>query len=201
MQGTRVAVVGGPELVREGIVALLSTQYGITLTHPSEAGVEEHESIGHQPPQVVVLISDPAASPPGALDPRAMRQRWPSARILALSPWRVHKPRDSEVAVGMTAHLTARATLDDLLRAVNPDAPPRSESSRDSASEHLPLTARERDVFKLLALGYSNRTIGGHLNLAEGTVKHHTHRIYRKLGVGSRVEAVRIALLFEKNSH
>jgi DNA-binding NarL/FixJ family response regulator len=52
------------------------------------------------------------------------------------------------------------------------------------------LTAREQDVLEQLATGASNRDIGERLALTEDTVKTHLRRIYRKLGVHSRGEAI-----------
>ncbi len=53
-----------------------------------------------------------------------------------------------------------------------------------------PLSDRELEVLRLIAAGLSNRQIGDELVLAVGTVKKHTHNIYGKLGVRSRVQAV-----------
>ncbi|QQC92666.1 helix-turn-helix domain-containing protein [Streptomyces alfalfae] len=52
------------------------------------------------------------------------------------------------------------------------------------------LTGRERDVFKLLLTGMSNRQMGRRLDMAERTVKNNLHSIYRKLGVSGRAEAI-----------
>jgi DNA-binding NarL/FixJ family response regulator len=52
------------------------------------------------------------------------------------------------------------------------------------------LTAREREVLNLLAHGLSNRDIAGELFLTQKTVKNHLSRIYEKLGVHSRSEAI-----------
>jgi LuxR family maltose regulon positive regulatory protein len=52
------------------------------------------------------------------------------------------------------------------------------------------LSARERDVLRLLAVGHSNEAIASELVLAVSTVKWHVARIYRKLGVTGRTRAV-----------
>lgn len=52
------------------------------------------------------------------------------------------------------------------------------------------LTEREKEVLALLAAGASNREIGERLYVTEGTVKRHTHNIYRKLEVNNRTQAV-----------
>ncbi|MGB3715979.1 MAG: tetratricopeptide repeat protein [Candidatus Promineifilaceae bacterium] len=53
-----------------------------------------------------------------------------------------------------------------------------------------PLTSRELDVMRLIGQGLSNPAIAERLTISVGTVKAHTHRIYGKLGVTNRVEAV-----------
>lgn len=52
------------------------------------------------------------------------------------------------------------------------------------------LTDRETEVLRLMSEGLTNRAIGQKLFLSEDTVKSHTRRIYRKLGIGERGGAV-----------
>jgi two-component system nitrate/nitrite response regulator NarL len=48
------------------------------------------------------------------------------------------------------------------------------------------LTTRERQIILVLSEGITNKEIGRRLSVAEGTVKVHLHRIYRKLGITNR---------------
>jgi two-component system NarL family response regulator len=56
------------------------------------------------------------------------------------------------------------------------------------------LTKRELDVLATMASGKSNKEIGSQLSVAEGTVKTHVANLLAKLGVGSRMEAIRKAV-------
>jgi two-component system NarL family response regulator len=56
------------------------------------------------------------------------------------------------------------------------------------------LTQRELDVLSAMAAGKSNKEIGSQLFIAEGTVKTHVANLLAKLGVGSRMEAIRKAV-------
>ncbi len=56
-----------------------------------------------------------------------------------------------------------------------------------------PLTAREREVLALMARGLRNKEIADALFISPRTVKWHTQRLYQKLGVANRTEAVSLA--------
>jgi DNA-binding NarL/FixJ family response regulator len=84
---------------------------------------------------------------------------------------------------------------------VRPDPlPSESERSEDSVSPDartaIPfgLSAREVEVLRLVALGLSNQEIADRLFLSPRTVHHHVSHILNKMGVGGRVEAVRLAM-------
>jgi two-component system nitrate/nitrite response regulator NarL len=61
--------------------------------------------------------------------------------------------------------------------------PPREDTIADRLAV---LSEREQQIVALLCKGLSNKSIGQKLNVSEGTIKGHLHRIYAKLGVQSR---------------
>ncbi|HQE92449.1 MAG TPA: response regulator [Anaerolineae bacterium] len=68
---------------------------------------------------------------------------------------------------------------------------------QNTASGHAPaplLTGRQRELLRLLTLGYSNRKIAYELGLSVKTVENHLTALYRVIGVGSRLEANNYAL-------
>ena len=64
------------------------------------------------------------------------------------------------------------------------------DEAGDDEQASLGLSARELEVMSLIAGGHTNGEIAAHLFLAEKTVKNHVRRIYSKLGVDSRPEAI-----------
>jgi NarL family two-component system response regulator LiaR len=54
----------------------------------------------------------------------------------------------------------------------------------------LGITPREHEILGLIAEGLSNREIGARLFISENTVKTHSSRLFEKLGVGRRTQAV-----------
>jgi two-component system response regulator NreC len=65
-------------------------------------------------------------------------------------------------------------------------------SGRDRGRDGL--TAREREIARMIALGHTNREIAERLVLSIRTVETHRSRIQRRLGLGSRAQLVRWAL-------
>ena len=54
------------------------------------------------------------------------------------------------------------------------------------------LSKREIEILEYMSLGMSNSDIADHLHRSVGTIKLHAHRIYKKLDVKNRVEAVNL---------
>lgn len=63
----------------------------------------------------------------------------------------------------------------------------------DGKLRELGITPREHEILGLIAEGLSNREIGARVFISENTVKTHSSRLFDKLGVGRRVQAVQRA--------
>lgn len=78
-----------------------------------------------------------------------------------------------------------------VVREIPVPAPPASNFVRNEAQvSTLGLTPRELDILEAIAAGLSNREIGERLHVSENTVKTHSSRVFDKLGVQRRVQAV-----------
>ena len=59
--------------------------------------------------------------------------------------------------------------------------------------ENSALTAREREVLRLVAIGHANKQIANELSVSERTIKFHVSSILGKLGARNRTEAIATA--------
>lgn len=92
--------------------------------------------------------------------------------------------REALVSPGIAAVLMSRvAQLAEICRSAGREPQPAPIAAE-------PLTAREREVLKLMAQGLSNAEIAERLTIELGTVKNHVHNILTKLNVNSRRDAV-----------
>jgi DNA-binding NarL/FixJ family response regulator len=73
-----------------------------------------------------------------------------------------------------------------------PPSPP-SAPARKPVTYPAGLTAREVEVLRLIAQGWTDAQIAKHLVISPRTVNHHTTSLYSKLGVSSRAAATRYA--------
>jgi DNA-binding CsgD family transcriptional regulator len=103
--------------------------------------------------------------------------------------------------IAVVARLYARNLLDLLelrRRRMKPGSPGDQGLTLASLVDSPPtgltaLSQREREVARLAAQGYTAREIGGRLFIGERTVETHLAHAYAKLGIGSRIELIRIA--------
>ena len=128
-----------------------------------------------------------------------IRKESPSTRIVMLSASAEAERADEAIARGANAYISKSVDPFDLADALRRAAAGESfqlgiSEAVDGHDPELGLTERETAILRALARGLSNGAISREFWITEQTVKFHLTNIYRKLGVGSRTEAVRYAL-------
>jgi ATP/maltotriose-dependent transcriptional regulator MalT len=98
---------------------------------------------------------------------------------------------EARSALAAFRRLGARRGADDAARLLRTLGSPAGPASRASGAV---LTARERDVLRLMVDGRSNEAIAGELFLSKRTVEHHVGSVLAKLVVSTRAEAIARAL-------
>jgi len=103
--------------------------------------------------------------------------------LVTAAAWGAHGVVPMEASPEMLVHFLQEVAAGKLLPLASLDAGHRYERE---CSMRTSLTERERQIIELIPEGLSNKEIGRRLNLSEGTIKVHLHRIYRKLALNNR---------------
>lgn len=130
----------------------------------------------------------------------AIRKHNSAARILVLSNYEGSEDVHRALQVGAMAYLLKDICKEELIQAilaVHNGKRYLSSAVGTRLAERVPgseLTGRELDVLRLLAQGFSNRSIADALKISENTARIHVGRILDKLGVVDRTQAVIAAI-------
>lgn len=153
--------------------------------------------------------SGPSGKAHGVEAIRALRERVPGTRCLALTSFSDEERVLPALEAGAAGYLLKDVTPDELVRAIREVAAGQvylssgvagtvvrraTRPARAAASPLDALTPREREVLRCLAEGLGNAAIARRLYVTEATVKSHVTRIFRKLGVRDRTRAALVAV-------
>jgi len=205
----RVLLADDHVLVRRGVRMILELQPDLTVVAEANDGVEAVEALRRE--QVDLAVLDVAMPRMTGLQAAREISRWPEPpRILMLSMHDNEQYFFESLRVGASGYVLKSAADRDLVAACR--AALRGESflypgaesalvkdylERLRRGERLPravLTAREDQVVKLIAEGYSSREIGRELVISVRTVERHRENILQKLGMRDRTELTRYAI-------
>ena len=163
---------------------------------PDGSGIELLREMHQRCPQMVLVVVSAygeadtviAALRAGAVG-YLLKERDDDELVAALaSMQRGSAPIDPFVARGILAQWAQPVAAPRMQ--VAPPVPPADNECSDAGQHPDHLSAREREILTLVARGLSNREIAEMLGLSRFTIEDHTKRIYRKLAVTSRTEAV-----------
>ena len=197
----RVVIADDHPVVCEGLVRLLhGTEFEVV--GKALSGAEALEACQmHQPDVLVLDIRMPDKSGLAVLE--ELKQSGSTVKVVVLSGLENTTYIARSLALGAADFVPKAATgdviVDSILRVARgegprPDSPilnVRASMSRkrDATDDDIPLTNRELQVLRHIALGLSNREIGQSLNISIETVKEHVQNILRKLDTPDRTAA------------
>jgi two-component system, NarL family, response regulator NreC len=206
MNAIRVLVVDDHAVVRTGLRRVLDAEDDIeTVGEAPNAERAVFEAMEHRPDVVLMDVVMPGKS--GIEGMPAVLQAVPETKVLVLSmqddPRYVREAFEAG-ARGYVLKEAADAEVADAVRAVaageryvHPALGAKlvaAESEERRRAEQDPLSDREREVLRLLALGHTNQEIAKMLYISVRTAETHRAHIMQKLRLQSRAELVRYAL-------
>jgi DNA-binding NarL/FixJ family response regulator len=201
----RVLLADDHTMFRQGLAAILAS-YGamevLAEVPNDEAALELARDLS--PDVVIMQVQLPFQRAVATL--KAMRAFPDPPKVIIVTMFESPRYIRALTGVGASAYVLKSASADHLVAAVRAAAfDPSSESvvvgmptellesTRDGAESVL--TARELEILLLAARGLSNEHVASSLHLSEGTVKRHLANVYIKMGVHSRGQASKEALL------
>ncbi|MBC6462515.1 response regulator [Actinomadura sp. HBU206391] len=194
-------IVDDHPVVRDGLRGMFASAAGFEVVGEASDGVEGVALAARLDPDVVLM--DLRMSGGGGVDAIAeLTRRGLRCKVLVLTTYDTDSDTLPAIEAGATGYLLKDAPRDELFTAVRAAAEGRTVLSPAVASRLVsrvrapgsePLSAREREVLRLVAKGTSNREIAAVLFISEATVKTHLTHIYTKLGVKDRAAAVAVA--------
>lgn len=207
---TRILLAEDHITVREGIKLLVNNQPDMQVVGEADNGAAAlSESQRLKPDLVVMDISMPDVN--GLLATKRLRRLCPGIKILTLTRHTDDGYLQQLIKAGVNGYVlkqSAPAELINAIRAVTAGKSyidpsltdkvmggfaARSASLRGEGPTDL--TARETEILRLIAWGYSNKEIGQRLDISVKTVEAHKANTMRKLGMTSRIDIVRYAIL------
>ncbi|MEM7476088.1 MAG: response regulator transcription factor [Planctomycetota bacterium] len=180
LSGSEVQIVGSASTVEETVTLTVTNKPNVVLLDVrlgAEDGLSALESIRSQAPEVAVVMMSTYDNPTYV------------ARAIALGAKDYILKDSSRIEVLEAIQRAASAEMpseNSILRRVQTTMEKRKDRSD---SKDVPLTNRELQVLRHIALGLSNREIGTSLSISVETVKEHVQNILRKLDAADRTAA------------
>lgn len=210
MSSLNVLIVDDHAVVRTGLKQLIDSQSDMKVIGEACDGRQAVAKAEETKPDVVVMdVSMPDMN--GAEATRVIKQRSTASRVLAITFHEEQGYLKLLMEAGASGYVLKRTATEELVRAIRCVADgdmyvdpslvskvmggfmrkPKSQVVMQSRE----LSDREISVVKLIATGYSNKEIANSLKLSVKTVETYKTRSLEKLGIRSRVELVRYALM------
>ncbi len=203
-QPIRIMLVDDHTMVRRGLAIFLKVFDDLQLVGEAENGADAIQRCAEILPDVI-LMDMVMPGMDGVSATRAIRQQFPTVKIIALTSFKEAELIKNVLEAGAVGYLLKDVSADELAQAIRAVHIGRSALSPEAAQilvqivnkppvPALDLTERELEVLTLIIEGMSNSQIALKLRVTSSTIKSHVSNILSKLGVSSRTEAVTLAL-------
>lgn len=209
MEKLRLLIADQHTIVREALRRLLEVESDVWLLGEAADGAETCSRVAALQPDVVILETMmPRLA--GCDTVRHIRAEHPGTKVLALSMVEEPTPVREMFSAGANGYVLKRSPSSALLHAVRTVAvgglyvdpliassvllSSFAPSSRAPFPPDGELSARERDVLRLIAQGYSNKEIAVALSVSVKTIETYKARAMQKRGLKSRVDIMRMAV-------
>ena len=206
----RVMLADDHAAVREALAVLVNSQPDMQVIAQAGDGDEAIERAREARPDIAVLdVSMPAMS--GLEVTTVLRDALPSTRILMLTRHGEYHHVQELLRAGANGYVLKQSSSEELLQAIRVVASGKSfldplvaaqitqHFAADADTHARPIreepSPRELEVLRLLARGYAIREIAAELGISVKTVDAHKANGMSKLGMSSRIELVRFAIL------
>jgi DNA-binding NarL/FixJ family response regulator len=196
----RVLVVDDHALVRRGLTDLLGAADGVELVGALEDGSMAEAAVAEFEPDIVLMdLSMPGLD--GIEATRAVLALRPTTKVIMLTSFSENARILAALDAGAVGYLLKDAEPEDIIRALQDASAGGVPLSPKAARALLPgnrstgavgveaLTAREREVLSLVAVGLPNKSVARRLTISEKTVKAHLTHVFTVLGVSDRTSA------------
>ena len=198
---TTVLICDDHRIVREGLKQFVAAVPGVDTVATAASGEEVLARYPHEHPDLILMdVRMPGLG--GLETTRRLVQQHPEAKVIMLTAADDRDQVAAAVSSGARGYLLKDVSHEELCAAVahaldgidlvEPSLR-RALSVREPSRNAPPqtqLTERELQVLTGMSQGKSNGAIGRELYLSEDTVKTHARRLFRKLGVNDRAQAV-----------
>lgn len=199
----RVVVVDGHTLTRFGLTTLAAAHADLEIVAEARTAAEASEVIAAARPDVVtVAVGLPDGD--GLRLARELRDRYPSLGIVVLTAQGEDDVLFRALETGASAFVGKTAPVEEIVCAIRHAAVAASSftasglamamARRQSTTDRLALSPREREVLALLQDGASIPAIARTLYVSPSTAKTYVSRLYDKLGASNRAQALMAAL-------
>ncbi len=200
MDAIRILLVDDHQVVREGLRRMLELEADMKVVGEANDAKEALTQVESLSPEVILMdIKMPGVD--GIELTRQLKEKQPSCNIIMLTLYDEYLAEAIEAgAVGYLLKDVKREELVKAIRAVHQGRSPLNLSlSRDQLAEfatpaeskqHAYLPERELAVLRMIADGITTEEIANQLFLSQASVKRSVRRIFEKLGVRNRSEAV-----------